>query len=153
MSTTLAIAAGQPVPANFTAISVSAAGVALTLALLLKWRPLSRLDFMIPWLCSIAGIGLAAAFLRGWAVSIGGVSRGLPFIGGALMVCVALVLLFIVLYDMWPGHPTNNLTAFAAVLLPAFGPEIGGLAGASLASALSWIAVAGASLISTTFGV
>ena len=30
---------------------------------------------------------------------------------------------------------------------------IGGLAGASLASALSWIAVAGASLISTTFGV
>lgn len=142
------------VPANFTAITISAAVVSLTLALLLKWRPLRRLEFLIPWLCSVAGIGFAAAFLRHWAQALGRISRdAIPYIGVALPVCVAVVLLFIVLYDMWPKHPTTPTTAYAALLLPAFGPEIGGAVGTGLASALGWVAVAGARIIATTFGV
>lgn len=142
------------VPQHFTAISISAAAVALTLALLLKWKPLSRLEFLIPWLCLIAGIGLAAAFLRGWARYMGAMSRdAIPYLGVAIPVVIAVVLLFIVLYDMWPKHPTNTTTAVASVLLPGVAPEIGGAIGALLASALGWVAVAGARIIATLFGV
>lgn len=141
------------VPTNFTAISISAAVVALVLALLLQWRPLNRLNFIVPWLCLIAGIGFAAAFLRSWAHSIAGFGRAVPYVGVALAVAVAVVLLFIVLYDLWPGHPTNRTTAIASTLLPSMAPEIGGFVGASLGSALSWLAVAGATVISTSLGV
>lgn len=146
--------AAAGVPPHFTAISVSAAAVALTLALLLKWRPLSRLEFLVPWLTLVAGIGIAAAFLRGWAQDLGAMCRdAVPYLGLAVPVAAAVVLLFIVLYDMWPKHPTTKLTAVSAFLLPAVAPEIGGTVGTMLAAALSWVAVAGARIISTTFGV
>lgn len=142
------------VPPHFTAISISAAAVALTLALLLKWKPLGRLEFLIPWLTMVAGIGIAAAFLRGWVQSIGGMSRdSIPYLGVAAPVAAAVVVLFIVLYDLWPKHSTNKTTAVAAFLLPAVAPEIGGAVGTMVSNALSWVAVAGARIIATTFGV
>ncbi len=146
-------AAALGVPRNFTAISISAAVVCLTLALLLRWRPLARVNGLIPWLHLLAGIGLAAAFLRSWAHEVTGLGRAIPYVGVTVAVCVAVVLLFIVLYDLWPGHPTNNLTAISATLLPSFGPEIGGMVGSSLGTALGWLAVAGATAISQLFGV
>lgn len=142
------------VPAHFTAISISAAAVALTLALLLKWKTLSRLEFLIPWLTMVAGIGMAAAFLRGWVQYLAGMCRAsVPYLGVAVPVAVAVVVLFIVLYDLWPKHATNRTTAIAAFALPAVAPEIGGAVGTATASALSWVAVAGARIIATTFGV
>jgi hypothetical protein len=148
------IAAPVAAPQHFGAISVSAACVVLTLALLLKWRPLNRLEFLIPWLCLIAGIGFAAAFLRSWAHNLAGFgSSFVPVVGVAAPVIVAIVLLFIVCYDLWPRHRTNTTTAVAALLLPAFGPEIGGTVGVFLGTALSSIAVFGARAIATLFGV
>jgi hypothetical protein len=142
------------VPANFTAITISAAAVALTLALLLKWRPLARLEFLVPWLTMVAGIGMAAAFLRGWVLSLAAMCRQtIPYLGVAIPVAVAVVVLFIVLYDLWPKHPTTRTTAIAAFALPSVAPAIGGVVGTMSATALGWIAVAGARIISTTFGV
>lgn len=142
------------VPAHFTAISISAAAVALTLALLLKWKPLGRLEFLVPWLTMVAGIGMAAAFLRGWVQSLAGMCRtAVPYLGVAIPVAVAVVVLFIVLYDLWPKHSTTRTTAIAAFALPAVVPEIGGAVGSAAATALSWVAVAGARIIATTFGV
>jgi hypothetical protein len=146
-------AAAVGVPTNFTAISISAAVVCLTVGLLLRWRPLRRLNGLIPWLHLVAGIGLAAAFLRTWAHQLAGLGTAIPYIGVAVAVVVAIVLLFIVGYDLYPGHPTNNVTAGAATLLPAFGPEIGGMVGSMLGTALGWIAVAGATALSRLFGV
>lgn len=152
--TTLAAPYSVGVPQHYTAISISAAVVALVLVLLLQWRPLGRLSFLVPYLCIVAGLGFAAAFLRSWAHSLAGLGRTtIPYVGVAVPIVVAVVLLFIVLYDLWPGHPTNRTTALAATLLPAFGPEIGGFIGYALATALSWLAVTGAALIATTFGV
>jgi hypothetical protein len=141
-------------PPHFHAISISAACVALTLGLLLRWRRLNRIEFLSPWLFLLAGIGFSAAFLRGWAHSLTGWgSTAVPVVGLALPVVVAVVLLFILLYDLWPGHSTNNLTTLSALLVPAFGPEIGGTVGTLVGTALSSIAVAGASAIATLFGV
>jgi hypothetical protein len=142
------------VPPHFTAISVSAAAVALTLALLLKWKPFGRLEFLIPWLTMVAGIGITAAFLRGWVQHLTAMCRdAIPYLGVAIPVAIAVTLLFIVVYDLWPKHPTTKTTAIAAFALPAVAPEIGGAVGVTLASALSWVAVAGARIIATTFGV
>lgn len=141
------------VPPHFTEVSLSAAAVALTLALLLRWKPLHRIEFLIPWLCLFGGIGLAAAFLRTWAHDLAGFGGVMPYVGVAVPVVAAVVLLFIVAYDFWPGHPTNNTTQIAATLLPAFGPEIGGMVGSMLITAFGWIAVVGVTAISRMFGV
>lgn len=141
------------VPPHFTEITVSAAVVSLTMALLLCWRPLGRLNFLVPWLCLIGGIGLAAAFLRQWAHSLSGLGATLPYVGVAAPVVVAVVLFFIVGYDLWPGHSTNRTTYMSAVLLPAFAPELGGAAGSTLATFLGWVAVAGATTLGRLFGV
>lgn len=146
--------AAAGVPAHFTAISISAAAVALTLALLLKWKPLGRLEFLVPWLTMVAGIGIAAAFLRGWVLSLAAMCRGtIPYLGIAIPVVAALVVLFIVVYDLWPKHPTNKTTAIAAFALPSVIPAIGGAVGIAVATALGWVAVAAARIIATTFGV
>jgi len=147
-------AATAAIPSHFAAISVSAACVALTLALLLRWRRLNRVEFLTPWLCLIAGIGFAAAFLRAWAHDLAGFgSSVVPIVGAAVPVIVAVVLLFIVLYDMWPKHPTTTLTQVSALLLPAFGPEIGGTVGAFLGTALGTVAVTSSRALATLFGV
>ena len=142
------------VPPHFTAISISAAAVALTLALLLKWRPLGRLEFLVPWLTMVAGIGIAAAFLRDWVRTLAAGCRDtIPYLGVGAPVAAAIVVLFIVLYDLWPKHATTKTTAIAAFALPAVAPEIGGAVGTTVAKALSTVAVVGARLIATTFGV
>lgn len=151
----LALAANRAaVPPHFFAITVSAACVCLVLAGLLKWKRLNRLNFLIPWLILIAGIGLSAAFLRSWAhgLSSWGASM-VPVVGGALPIVIAVVLLYIVLYDLWPKHPSNTVTEGAALLLPAFAPEIGGTVGSLIATFLSTVAMAGAHIIGTLFGV
>ena len=151
----LALAAQRAAtPAHFFAITVSTACVCLTLALLLKWKTLNRLNFLIPWLILVAGIGFAAAFLRSWAHSLSGFGASvIPVVGTALPIIVAVVLLYIVLYDLWPKHPSNTMTEGAALLLPAFAPEIGGTVGGFLATGLSSVAVAGAHVVGMLFGV
>lgn len=151
----LALAANRAaVPHHFFAITVSTACVCLALALLLKWKPLNKLNFLIPWLILTAGIGLSAAFLRSWAHSLSGWGAGaVPVVGGAIPIIVAVVLLYIVLYDLWPRHPSTKVTEGAALLLPAFAPEIGGTIGSFIATFLSSIAVAGSHIIGTLFGV
>jgi hypothetical protein len=151
----LALAAQRAAtPPHFFAITVSTACVCLTLALLLKWKTLNRLNFLIPWLILVAGIGFAAAFLRSWAHSLSSFGAGvIPVVGTALPIIVAVVLLYIVLYDLWPKHPSNTMTEGAALLLPAFAPEIGGTVGGFLATGLSSVAVAGAHVVGMLFGV
>jgi hypothetical protein len=140
-------------PQHFFAITVSTACVCLTLALLLKWKTLNKLNFLIVWLILVAGTGFAAAFLRGWAHSLSSFGASvIPVIGGALPIIVAVVLTYIVLYDLWPKHPSNTMTEGAALLLPAFAPEIGGTVGGFLATGLSTVAVAGAHVVGTLFG-
>lgn len=140
-------------PPHFTEITLSAAAVSLTLALLLCWRPLGRLNFLVPWLCLIGGIGLAAAFLRQWAHDLSGFGATVPYIGLAVPVVAAVVLFFIVGYDLWPGHSTNKTTYISAVLLPAFAPELGGMVGSLLGTFLSWVAIVGATALGRLFGV
>lgn len=141
-------------PPGYKAISVSAAAVFLTLALLLRWKRLQKIEFLAPWFCLLAGIGLAAAFLLSWAANGAAFAREhIPVIGVAVPVVVALVLLFIVCYDLWPKHPTTTMTSVAALLLPACGPQLGGAVGAALLTALTYIATAGAAAIGAAFGV
>lgn len=151
----LALAAQRAaVPHHFFAITVSAACVCLALALLLKWKKLSRLNFLIPWLILVAGIGFSAAFLRGWAHSASSFGASMiPVIGHSVPIIAAVVLLYIVLYDLWPRHPSNTVTEIAALLLPAFAPEIGGTVGAFIGTALSSVAMAGSQVLGTLFGV
>lgn len=141
------------VPHHFTAISVGAAGICLALALLLNWKPLGKLEFLKPWLYLIAGIGIAAAFLTSWAHTVMGWAGTIPVVGPALPVIVAFVLAYIVLYDLWPKHQSNRTTEISALLLPAFGPQIGGTIGSFLAMGMSSVAVAGAAIIGKLFGV
>lgn len=141
-------------PPGYTAITVSAAAVFLTMALLLRWKRLAKIEFLSPWFCLLGGIGLAAAFLQSWAHSLAGFGRNtIPIVGVAIPVVIAVVLLFIVCYDFWPKHPTNTMTAVSAFLLPAFGPEIGGAVGRTLDTALTYIATGGAAVIGAAFGV
>jgi len=151
----LALAAQRAaVPPHFFGITVSAACVFLALALLLKWKTFGKIGFLIPWLILIAGIGFSAAFLHKWAHGLSGFGAGvIPVIGGAVPIVVAVVLLWIVVYDLWPGHPSNTVTEASALLLPAFAPEIGGTIGGFLGSILSSMAIAGAHIIGTLFGV
>lgn len=140
-------------PQHFFAITVSTACVCLTLALLLKWKTLNKLNFLIPWLILVAGIGFAAAFLRGWAHGLSSFGASMiPVVGTALPIIVAVVLLYIVLYDLWPKHQSNTVTEGAALLLPAFAPEIGGTIGGFIATGLSSVAIAGSHIIGTLFG-
>jgi heme A synthase len=141
-------------PHHFAAISVSAAGVCIALALLLRWKSLRRAEFLKPWLYLIAGIGLAAAFLGSWAHTVTRWAVGaVPYVGSAVPVVVAIVLAYIVIYDLWPRHDSNTVTEISALLLPAFGPEIGGAFGSMLSTVLSSIAVTGARILSTLLGV
>lgn len=150
----LAAPSAAAVPPHFFAITISAACVCLVLALLLKWKRLNKLNFLIPWLILIAGIGLSAAFLRSWAHSLSSFgASAIPVVGGTLPVVVAVVLLYIVLYDLWPKHPSNTITEASALLLPAFAPEIGGTIGSFIATFLSSVATAGAHILGTLFGV
>lgn len=141
-------------PPHFAAISISAAFVFLTIALLLKWKRLSKLEFAKPWLYLLAGIGFAAAFLTSWANTVMDWCRNLPYgTGAAIPVVVALVLAYIVCYDLWPKHPSNKTTEMAALMLPSFAPAMGGAAGQILGTALSTVAVTGATVIGKAFGV
>lgn len=141
-------------PAHFTAIAVSVAVVALVLALLLKWKPLAKIGFLIPWLILIAGIGAAGLFLTGWANVIAGWSTAaVPVAGGLVVKGAAVALAYIVCYDLWPKHPSNGMTEVSAFLLPAFGPEIGGAVGSGLATGLGWVESVGSFAISGLFGV
>ena len=151
----LALAAQRAaVPPHFFGITVSAACVFLALAGLMKWKTFNKISFLIPWFLLVAGIGFAAAFLHKWAHGLAGFgASAIPVVGVAIPIVVAVVLLWIVIYDFWPGHPSNTVTEGAALLLPAFAPEIGGTIGAFLASILSSIAIAGAHIIGTLVGV
>jgi hypothetical protein len=151
----LALAAQRAaVPPHFFGITVSAACVFLALALLMRWKTFRKIEFITPWLVLVAGIGFAAAFLHKWAHGLANFGAGvIPVIGVAVPIVVAVVLLWIVIYDLWPGHPTNTVTEASALLLPAFAPEIGGTIGGFLAALLSSIAIAGAHIIGTLFGV
>lgn len=142
-------------PANFTAISATAAVVALTLAAVLSWKkkPVKKLEFLIPWFCLVAGIGLAPLFLRGWVAAIGDMFRGIPYVGVALPVAATIFVLFNVVYDVWPKHPTTKITGVCAVLLPSMSPLLGGVIGGSLSKMLDALAVAGAEFLSTSLGV
>ena len=151
----LALAAQRAAtPQHFFAITVSTACVCLALALMLKWKPLNKLNFLIPWLILVAGIGFAAAFLRSWAHSLSSFgASAIPVLGAAIPIIVAVVLLYIVLYDLWPKHQSTKTTEAAALLLPAFAPEIGGTIGGFIATGLSSVAIAGSHIIGTLFGV
>lgn len=140
-------------PSNFAAISLAAAAVCITLALLLRWKPLNRLEFLKPWLYLIAGIGFAATFMTGWVNTLLGWSRGIPIIGAAAPIVIAVVLAYIVLYDLWPKHPSNTTTEVSALLLPSFSSAIGGAVGGFLTKAISTLAVTTASVLGTAFGV
>lgn len=146
-------AVARPIPEHFTAITVSAAAVCLTFVFLLRWKPLHRIEFLTPWLCLVAGIGLGAAFLNGWANTVAGWFRPIPYVGPVLIWVIAIMLAYIVLYDLWPRHASNGLTNVSALLLPAFSPTIGGAAGTALSAGISAVAVAGASILSTAFGL
>ncbi|GAA4626788.1 hypothetical protein GCM10023196_036460 [Actinoallomurus vinaceus] len=144
---------GFTVPHNFTAISLYVAGIALVLALLLRWKKLARLNFLIPYLIILAGIGAAGAFLADWAhllVTWG--SSAFPGGGSLIAKGFAVALIYIVAYDLWPGHPSNQTTEVAAFLVPAFGPEVGGVVGSTLATALSWLESVGTFAIVGLFG-
>lgn len=151
----LALAAQRAaVPPHFFGISVAGACVFLALALLLKWKTFNKIGFLVPWFMLIAGIGFSAAFLHKWAHGLSGFGVSvIPVIGIAVPIVVAVVLLWIVIYDLWPGHPSNTVTEASALLLPAFAPEIGGTIGGFLGATLSSIAIAGAHIIGTLFGV
>lgn len=140
-------------PAHFTAISVTAACVALALAFLLKWKPLRRLEMLTPWLILIAGIGFAAPFLASWVRYVADLGGTIPILGAAITTVVALVLAYIVVYDLWPKHPSNKTTEVAAFLLPSVAPTLGGGVGTVLGTALSWVATAGAVGLTKLFGV
>lgn len=142
------------VPPHFFGISVAASCVFLALALLMKWKTFNKISFLIPWFMLIAGVGFSAAFLHKWAHGLSGFGASvIPVVGVAVPIVVAVVLLWIVVYDFWPGHPSNTMTEASALLLPAFAPEIGGAIGGFLASILSSIAIAGAHGIGALFGV
>jgi hypothetical protein len=141
-------------PPHFAAISISAAAVFLTVAFLLRWKRLGRLEFLKPWLYLLAGIGFAAAFLTSWANTAMTWCRNLPYgAGAAVPVVIVIVLAYIVLYDLWPKHASNTVTEWSALLLPSFAPAMGGAAGQMLGTALSTVAVTGASIIGQAFGV
>lgn len=141
------------VPQHFAAISISEAAFFITVALLLNWKRLSKVEFLKPWLYLCAGIGFAAAFLTAWANAIDGWLRGVPYIGVAAPVVIAVVLAYIVAYDLWPRHGSTKTTEASALLLPAFSPAIGGFVGQVLATAFSYLAIASASILATAFGV
>lgn len=146
--------AAAATPPGFFAISVSASVICLVLAWLLKWKTFRKIEFLIPWFCLLGGIGLAAAFLQSWVVKGASLVQGVvPIVGVAVGVVVAVVLLFIVIYDLWPKHPTNGLTSTSAFLLPSFVPLLGGAVGAAATSVLSYLAVGGATIIGAAFGV
>jgi hypothetical protein len=141
------------VPQHYFAISLTAACVLFILAMLLKWKPLHRIEFLIPWLLLAAGTGFAAAFLNGWVRSLAGVTTSIPIFGVAVMFVAAIVLCYIVAYDFWPKHTSNRTTEFAAVLAPAFSPYVGGAAGMAISQFFGWVAVAGATALGKLFGV
>lgn len=140
-------------PHHFFAISVASAVVCLVLALLLKWKPLGRLEFLKPWLYLLAGIGFSAAFLTGWMNTVMGYARGIPYVGSAIPIGAALALAYIVLYDIWPRHTSNKTTEFSALLLPSVSSAMGGQLGGLLASAISTVAVTGGAILGQAFGV
>lgn len=142
-----------PVPQHFFALSITAGCVLFVLAMLLKWKPLTRIEFLIPWLLLMAGISFAGAFLNGWVRQFGGLVRGIPIFGMATMFVIAIVLAYIVAYDFWPKHRSNRTTEFAAVLAPSFAPYIGGAAGSAISQFLGWVAVVGATALGRLFGV
>ena len=146
-------AVSASVPHHFTAISLGAAGICITFALLLNWKPLGKIEFLKPWLYLIAGVGFAAAFLASWAVTVMRWAVTIPYVGAAIPVVIAFVLAYIVIYDLWPKHQSNRTTEISALLLPAFGPQIGGTIGSWLATFLSTVAVTGAAVIGKLFGV
>lgn len=141
------------VPPHFTAISLSAAAVCITFALLLRWKRLGRLEFLKPWLYLIAGIGFGAAFMTSWANTAMGWARGIPYVGAAAPVIVVVVLAYIVLYDLWPKHDSNTTTEIAALALPSFASAMGGAAGSILSTAISTVAVTGGTVLGQAFGV
>lgn len=141
------------VPPHYFAISITAACVLFILAMLLKWKPLARIEFLIPWLLLLSGIGFSAAFLNSWVRNLAGVAAGIPIFGAAVMFVAAIVLSYVVCYDFWPRHSSSRTTEIAAVLAPAFTPYIGGAVGVAVSQFLGWLAVAGATALGTTFGV
>lgn len=142
-------------PPNFTVISVTAALVALTLAFLLSWKkkPLKKLEWLVPWFCLVAGIGLAPVFLRAWVQTAGELFAGVPYIGAAIPVAATIFVLFNVIYDMWPKHESTRITALCAVVLPSMSPLLGGVVGGGLSKGLNGVAYTGAQLLSTSLGV
>lgn len=140
-------------PPHFSAISVSAAAAFITLALLLRWKYLKRLDFLKPWLYLLAGIGFAAAFMTSWANTVMGWSASIPYVGGAGPIVVAVVLTYIVLYDLWPKHDSTTVTEVSALLWPSFAPGLGGAVGQFVSTAISTVAVTGGAVIGKALGV
>lgn len=141
------------VPHHFTAISLAAAGICIVFALMLKWKPLKKLEFLTPWLFLLAGVGFAAAFLTSWANTAMQWAASIPYVGGAIPIAVAFVLGYIVVYDLWPRHESNKVTEYSALLLPAVGPQIGGTVGSILTTFISTTAVTGAAVLGKLFGV
>ena len=149
----LAAVAARPIPAHFTAISASAASVCLVFALLLRWKALAKLEPIKPWLYLVAGIGFGVAFLNGWVRELGSSVGDIPVVGASALIIAAIVLAYIVLYDLWPKHQSNKTTEISALLLPSFAPFMPGAAGAALSQGIGWVAVTAAALLGKAFGV
>jgi hypothetical protein len=140
------------VPPHFFAISLTSASIMFVLAMLLKWKPLRRVEFLIPWMLLISGVGFAAAFLNGWIHKLAGMVTSIPVFGPVLMFVAAVVLVYIVAYDFWPRHTSNTTTEVSAVLMPSFAPYLGGFVGAGVSQFLGWCATAGATALVSAFG-
>lgn len=136
-----------------TAISLIAALVFLTLAWLMKKRPFRKVEFLTPWFCLLGGIGLATTFVGDWIRTAVGWTTNLPYVGFAVPIVLAVVVLWIVVYDLWPGNSTTKYTGPAAIALPTLSTAIGGSLGAALAAVIGAIGTTGATLISQLLGV
>lgn len=136
-----------------TAVSLIASLVFLTLAWLMKKKSWSKIEFLTPWFCLLGGIGLATTFVGGWIRTAVGWTTHLPYVGFAVPVVLAVVTLWVVVYDLWPGHNTTKYTGPAAIALPTVGTAIGGSLGAALTAVIGAIGTTGAALLSQMLGV
>lgn len=136
-----------------TAVSLAAALVFLTAAWMMKKKTFRKCEFLTPWFCLLGGIGLATTFVGDWMRTAVGWTTHLPYVGFAVPVILAVVTLWVVVYDLWPGHQTTKFTGPAAIALPTVGTAIGGALGAALTAVIGAIGTTGAAMLSQMLGV
>jgi hypothetical protein len=134
------------------------AGVVL-IAMALVMRRKGRTPRIVAWLCLIAGIGLANAFLGNWARTIlGWVGQFIgnltdPAFGRFFLLALAVAALYEFIHDAaWKGHTANTATAVVALLLPALWVGQGGSVGTAVNSALASLNSSAASAMASAFG-